>query len=144
MNGRDPPGPDAAGLLHELRSREVELHHPGSACTAERLDALLHPDFHEVGRSGRTYDRPTVIAHLSSRATVPAIDSWNFQAWRLDLRCALLSYESARRGADGRLAEHALRSSLWLLTDRGWQLRHHQGTPAPAGGPPTGEPRPSA
>jgi len=40
-------------LLELLRGLEVELHHPGTRCSRARLDELLHPDFDEVGRSGR-------------------------------------------------------------------------------------------
>ena len=31
-------------LLAELTALETELHHPGSPCTRERLERLLHPD----------------------------------------------------------------------------------------------------
>ena len=40
-------------LLTHLQTLEVELHHPGVRTSRARLEALLHPDFHEVGRSGR-------------------------------------------------------------------------------------------
>lgn len=37
---------------------------------------------------------------------------------------------TAHGGEDGSLAHHTLRSSLWLKTSQGWQMRYHQGTPA--------------
>ena len=46
-----------------------------SRCGHARLDELLHPDFDEVGRSGRTYDRTTVLAFLASQGT-PAAEAW--------------------------------------------------------------------
>jgi len=42
---------------------------------------------------------------------------------------ALLTYRSASIGRDGELADHAHRSSLWELTENGWRMRFHQGTP---------------
>lgn len=52
-------------LLLLLQGLEVELHHPGTRCSPARLDALLHPQFHEIGRSGRAYDRETVLGSLA-------------------------------------------------------------------------------
>lgn len=129
-----PPRPDdAAGadpLLHHLARLEVELHHPGVRLDAGQLTQRLHPDFHEVGRSGRAYDRATVIAHLAAQPHPPLIVSEGFRLCAVGEGAALLTYRSAQRAADGTLANRTLRSSLWLRTDAGWQLRYHQGTPA--------------
>ena len=46
-------------LQRDLQALEAELHHPGVRCSRERLEQSLHPDFHEVGRSGRQYSRET-------------------------------------------------------------------------------------
>ena len=48
-------------LLFQLQALEVELHHPGVRCDRDWLEALLHPEFHEVGRSGCTYSRETEL-----------------------------------------------------------------------------------
>lgn len=69
---------EAAALLEVLQALEVELHHPGVACTRERLEQLLHPQFHEVGRSGRKYDRDTVVAFLATHPRLPAVESHGF------------------------------------------------------------------
>jgi hypothetical protein len=120
-------------LLAHLQSLEAELHHPGTRCSRARLEQLLHPGFHEVGRSGRKYTREMVIAHLSAEveeASPPAIEAADYALTPLVDGCALLSYRSARRASDGRLHEQALRASIWLRGVDGWQLVHHQGTPA--------------
>jgi hypothetical protein len=117
-------------LLHELKTLESELHHPGSACSRERLEQLLHPDFHEVGRSGQPYDRATVIAFLASLAEAPAVQARDYAVHRLAEHCALLTYRSAQRAPDGSETLVALRSSVWLRSAAGWQLFYHQGTPA--------------
>jgi hypothetical protein len=43
---------------------------------------------------------------------------------------ALLTYRSAQVASGQTLVNHTLRSSLWVKTRGGWQLRYHQGTPA--------------
>jgi hypothetical protein len=117
-------------LLDELRQLEAELHHPGLKCSRERLEQLLHPDFHEVGRSGRPYSRQTVVEHLFSQAAPPSVQAEDYAVHPLAEDCALLTYRSAHRTAEGKLVDPALRSSVWRLTGKGWQLFYHQGTPA--------------
>ncbi|NML18783.1 nuclear transport factor 2 family protein [Azohydromonas caseinilytica] len=118
-------------LLDQLQSLESELHHPGRPCSRARLEQLLHPGFHEVGRSGNPYGRDTVLDYLAAQTAAPPVENWGHTVHLLAPDCALLTYRSARRGADGSLSEEALRSSIWLRTAAGWQLFHHQGTPAP-------------
>ena len=117
-------------LLQELQSLEVELHHPGVRCSRARLELLLHPDFHEVGRSGRMYSRETVVGHLAAQRSHPVVASDSFALSELGSGVALLTYRSAHVEADGRRVNHTLRSSVWIETAAGWQLRYHQGTPA--------------
>lgn len=117
-------------LLAQLQQLEVELHHPGVRCSAARLDQLLHPEFHEVGRSGTRYDRSTVIRYLAALKAHPRVESDGFALRPLGDRHALLTYRSASRQADGTLALHTLRSSIWEFGTGKWQLLYHQGTPA--------------
>jgi len=113
-----------------LQSLEVELHHPGVRCDAQRLEQLLHADFHEVGRSGRKYDRATVIRFLAEQSTPPSVTSDDFAVRSLAPGVALLTYRSAHRRSDGALENHTLRSSVWVQAESRWQLLYHQGTPA--------------
>ncbi|KQP49685.1 DUF4440 domain-containing protein [Pseudorhodoferax sp. Leaf274] len=117
-------------LLAELQALETELHHPGRPHARGRLEQLLHADFHEVGRSGRPYDRATVLDWLASQAVPPATVSHSFRLEYLAPGTALLHYRSVRQDGQGGPAEHTLRMSLWVETAAGWQLRYHQGTPA--------------
>jgi hypothetical protein len=109
---------------------EVELHHPGVRCSRERLEQLLHPEFHEVGRSGRAYDRSTIVDYLATQQSHPVVASDTFTVTELAPGVALLTYRSAHIEANKKLVNHTLRSSVWLRTTVGWQLRYHQGTPA--------------
>ena len=120
-------------LLQQLQALEVELHHPGVRCSRERLEQLLHPEFHEVGRSGRVYDRDTIISHLSGQGAQeaqPVIVSEAFVMAELGLEVVLLTYRSAHAEPNKPLAHHTLRSSIWVKAGAGWQLRYHQGTAA--------------
>lgn len=128
--GIDMAAPPMASLLQHLQALEVELHHPGARCNRERLEQLLHPEFHEVGRSGRAYDREAVVDHLLQQHSPPAVASDAFSVAELSPGVALLTYRSAHVDAGPSLVSHTLRSSIWLRTDSGWQLRHHQGTAA--------------
>lgn len=125
-------------LLHTLQALEVELHHPGVRLDEARLHVLLHADFSEVGRSGRTYDRATIVRFLAEQgrsATYPeAVVSDQFAVRPLGPASALLTYRSAHRQADGSLARHTLRSSVWVHEGDAWQLLYHQGTAADAAG----------
>jgi hypothetical protein len=120
----------APSLLEALQELELEAHHPGRCTTRERLDQLLHPEFHEVGRSGNPYDRERTIGLLLHRAEPLPVASGGFKVSLLASDMALLTYSTALRQADGSLANHTLRSSLWIRCGDIWQLRYHQGTPS--------------
>jgi hypothetical protein len=117
-------------LLQELQALEVELHHPGVRCSRERLETLLHPEFHEVGRSGRSYNRETIVRFLAAQESQPVVVSDAFAVSELGPGVALLTYRSAHLEQNKVLANHTLRSSVWVKTSAGWQLYYHQGTAA--------------
>lgn len=117
-------------LLHTLSALEAELHHPGAVCTRERLEQLLHPDFHEVGRSGRPYTREFVIDALLGNTLNRNVLATDYAAGELTDGSVLLTYRTVQLAADGTQEFPAIRMSIWLNTRVGWQLRYHQGTPA--------------
>src|SRR6185312_14443554 len=89
---------DTAALLEELRSLEIELHKDRSR---RRMEALLHPDFMEFGRSGRTYTRDEILNEFATDATLPVVQSNHFAVTPLAPGVALLTYVSAHVNADG-------------------------------------------
>lgn len=121
---------DMTLLLQQLQALEVELHHPGVRCSRERLNQLLHAEFHEVGRSGCVYHRETIIDYLCTRDAQPTVASDAFAIVELAADVALLTYRSAQIVVGEGLANHALRSSVWTKSAAGWRLRYHQGTAA--------------
>ncbi len=119
-----------SSLLDELRQLEAEFHHHGHLPSAARLEQLLHADFHEIGRSGRRYDRQTVASFLGSKPALPPVISSGHAVQLLAEGCALLTYRSEQRSTDGASVDATWRSSVWLRTAQGWQVAFHQGTPA--------------
>ncbi len=118
-------------LLQIIRTLEVELHHPDVRRNPARLAQLLHPEFHEVGRSGRIYSRETIMEFLATQDAQFDVVSDNYIVSELGPGVALLSYRSAHIDQSYNLVNHTLRSSVWLKTNAaGWQLRYHQGTTA--------------
>ena len=121
---------NVGALLDSLRKLELETHQPHVRADHCRLGRLLHPNFFEVGRSGAVYSRESVLAEFSNDPPSYRVWSQDFQIEPLTENLALLTYRSAHVADDGTLERHTLRASLWQRTDRGWQLRFHQGTPA--------------
>ena len=123
-------GDDA--LFTELRALEQALHRPAVRAVRSRMDALLHPDFVDFGRSGTVWTREATLDEFSgagAAAEGPTIHAQDFQLRRLDGHLALLTYRSAHVDSEGRHHRWSLRSSLWQREAGGWQLRFHQGTP---------------
>ena len=119
-------------LLQHLREREVALHQPGVRADVNRLEELLHESFAEIGRSGRSYSRADILGELPLENTSSSVLSQDFCVAVVTNGVALLTYKSAHVDSDGTISCHALRSSLWLHTAQGWQVRFHQGTPTDA------------
>lgn len=119
-------------LLETLTALEVSLHDQKIRGDAAQLGALLHPAFKEFGRSGATYTYAEIVSRLSTSDEQPTIHAQDFALEVLSDELALLTYRSAHVDETEALHRHTNRSSLWQLTERGWQMRFHQGTPTEA------------
>jgi hypothetical protein len=115
-------------LLDTLRTLEVALHQPAVRSDRGRLDALLHPAFREFGRSGVMYTRAEILAEFATAQQRYTVWSQDFVAESISDDLVLLTYRSAHANGAGVLDRHAIRASLWQRTERGWQMRFHQGT----------------
>lgn len=123
---------DDTVLLARLQALETELHRPATRSDAGRLDALLHEDFREIGRSGAAYTKADVLAQLPVEAGHADIVADGFELRRLGEAVALLTYRSAHRMENGMLQQVTLRASIWERSVWQWRMRFHQGTPAAA------------
>jgi ribonuclease HI len=103
-----------------LRQERALLTDAVRADVAE-LGVLLHPDFLEIGRSGRVWSRDdTALSPSGDRSAIVEVVSLD----RLSADAMLLVF----RATDARGS--TIRSSLWLRDGGRWRLRFHQGTPA--------------
>jgi uncharacterized protein (DUF952 family) len=94
----------------------------------EWMDRILHPDFSEVGMSGRTYTRDEFLGvpRVEFSADLPHED-YRFDLIDEDVGLARYTSHDTQDGVE----RHAQRSSVWVNTNEGWRLRFHQGTPVP-------------
>lgn len=86
----------------------------------------LHPDFVEIGRSGKVYryrDMFPIVSHPIN-CTLPLP---NLQVFFPSSGMALISYDSHILDKGQTLSAH--RTSMWVTDGNTWLLRHHQGTP---------------
>ena len=106
-------------LVEEL---ERELLGPLVRGDIGRTAVLLHPDFMEIGSSGRVWTRDAMMMALEEDPG-ERTDIEILGADRIGADAVLLTYRSYARSGT------TLRSSLWVLDGGRWRLRFHQGTP---------------
>ena len=112
---------------------ELRLHEPAVRASRTAAEELLDPEFVEVGRSGRRWDREEMLADLpgfeTSSDTGPRIEVSQMAGVLLAPGLVHLTYESVVDGARAR------RSSLWRKGDEGagWRVYYHHATPVPPG-----------
>jgi ribonuclease HI len=119
------PVPAAGGDMSReaiVESLERELLRPETRADLGRTGVLLHPDFTEIGSSGRIWTRDDLMMALEENPDGPT-DLEVLGAERLGEGAILLTYRSYSRSGT------ALHSSLWVLDGTQWRLRFHQGTP---------------
>ena len=118
-------------LAAHLRILEEELLRPAIRGSRAELEARLAPDFAEIGRSGRVYDRASLVAALAAEHDdAPAVARVeDFSVRLLAPGVALATYRSVREDAAGGPPAVALRSSIWRRDGDAWRMAFHQGTP---------------
>jgi len=117
-------------LREQLLTLEMSLHRAEVRRSRLMLERLLAPDFTEFARSGRVYDRRSIIDYLLNEdaaltAVLPQVSDVGCTALSAD--CILLTYRTSRVVA-GSLIE-TLRSSIWNHREDEWVMVFHQATP---------------
>ncbi|MFF9688282.1 DUF4440 domain-containing protein [Streptomyces sp. NPDC014623] len=115
------PSPAVAAAIEG----ELRLLDPVVRASEDMLASLLHPDFREIGTSGRLWERDTIIAMLTAPdAPRPGpLTASRMRGDQLAVDLVHLTFDTESKG----LRSH--RSSLWRLTGSGWLLYFHQATP---------------
>ena len=91
---------------------------------ASNLESRLSDSLCEYGCSGRVYDKPAMIAALTSICEDRPILISDFEMQTLCTDVLLVHYKSYHEES----RETALRTSIWRKEDDGWKLLFHQGT----------------
>lgn len=112
--------PALTTALEDVVARELLLLRPDVRGDRDRARLLLHPAYTGIRASGDADAREQFLDALT-RVTAP--EATDIVADEIAPGVVLIRYVS--RSADGATARC---SSLWVHTDGGWLLRHHQGT----------------
>lgn len=123
-NARSRPRPCNSGRvdLESVRAAEESLLSSAVRRDPSRVRELLHPDFVEIGRSGRRWSRDEIVATLSGEGERAATTTGEWNLSELGPNVALVTY--VIRGVD-RDSRH---SSIWSLSDGRLRMLFHQGT----------------
>lgn len=105
---------------------ELRLLDPEVRASPTLVSELLDPEFTEVGASGRWWDAESILTVTSAGAVSPEapVEVSRMSGEVLAPDIVHLTYFSDHQG------RRVWRSSLWRLTETGWRLYFHQGTPA--------------
>ena len=109
-----------------FRKLEEEFWREETRFDQGRMDELFASDFFEFGGSGRVHSRAASLgmerAPINAQLPLP-----DFEARWLAPGVVQVTYNSAVE-KDG-VVEHRRRSSIWTMSEAGWVMRFHQGTP---------------
>lgn len=113
--------------IREAIAAELALLKPEVRNSPQKLEALLAPDFTEIGASGRHWTRTEIIAALLAEGDEPPspVTHANMAGRVVAPGLVLLTYDTTSD------LGRARRSSLWRQSANDWQVVHHQGTPLP-------------
>jgi hypothetical protein len=109
----------------EFRDLEESLWRAETRYDRDYLESVLHPDFFEFGRSGRTWTRAETMTSEPGQIDI-VLPLPDFTVAPLGADAVLLTYRSIVRHED---LHYANRSSIWVRDGESWRIRFHQGTP---------------
>ena len=116
-----------APVEDEFRALEESLWQAETRFDEQYMRRVLSADFREFGRSGRRYDRDSILEvgkpGNQIHARLPLVD---FQVSLVAPQVVLVTYVSEVMYDK---VERANRSSIWVREAGSWRLRFHQGTP---------------
>lgn len=121
--------PDPCARSHDdldaVLAFERRLADPAVRADREELSLLLHPDFEEVGRSGRHWHRDAIIDALVEHPG-DGYDLLQETAEFIAPGTILVTYGARAHDAEHAASRHV---SIWVHEHGLWRVRYHQGTP---------------
>ena len=112
-------------VLNELKIVENLFHAACNEATPAQFEALVAPNFWEVGATGRLYSREFALAVLTQRPNTPDDAAWqttDFHVIELGEHNFLLTYTLQQPNRMTR------RVTAWQRKGNQWQALYHQGT----------------
>jgi hypothetical protein len=112
-------------VTEALAAREPIFHRPEFGTSRANFEAMMAPEFWEIGASGRTYSRAFVLDTLEARHSKPVTESYlvtDFACQELSPNLYLATYQLDQAGRLSR------RSTIWRRTGDDWLIVFHQGT----------------
>ena len=118
--------PVDAAVLTQLQQLEPLIYAANAGATRAHFEALLAPDFWEVGASGQRYEREFVLQTLAARQANPFEQVWSTTSHELKPLASDLYLYTYTLIQPTRVSR---RATLWRRVPQGWQMVYHQGTP---------------
>lgn len=112
--------------FNKLKELEESLWKSETRFDLEYMGKVLSPEFFEFGRSGKVYARKDTLYGARPQVINAKFPLKNFKVEMIAENVALVTYISE---VTYEKVEVGNRSSIWIKTPSGWQLRFHQGTP---------------
>jgi hypothetical protein len=112
-------------VVDALSAREPIFHREPRAAGRSHFEALVTPDFWEVGASGRVYSRDFVLDTVVERSLEGRDDPWEVEGLAVAPIAPgvwLVTYELWQGPRRSR------RATIWTETAEGWRACYHQGT----------------
>lgn len=90
----------------------------------KNLNNRIHDDFIEFGKSGKVFDKDSIVQYLNNLETDRDIEIYSFEIKIVKEGFLVANYISDEKEIDKR----ALRTSIWINENENWKLYFHQGT----------------
>ncbi|WP_288106146.1 DUF4440 domain-containing protein [Limnobacter sp.] len=108
-----------------LCAREPIFHRPDFGTSRADFEAMLAPEFWEIGASGTKYSKACVLHTLESRHAKPVAEIYEVSDFACQALSSNLYLVTYRLDLAGRLSQ---RSTIWRYASGVWQIVFHQGT----------------
>lgn len=106
---------------------ENELLRPEVRKSKEKLNELIADEFIEIGESGNKYNKQDILSALPKQTGVKFILN-DFKPIEISSGVVLVTFQLEKEIVNRSEKIISLRSSIWKLNNRKWQIVFHQGT----------------
>ncbi len=115
-------------VAETILALELALARRDEASIPGGYEAVLAPDFTEIGASGKRWTRADILEVVHAEPPTEDISIEAFEIATLSAELVLATFDTTSPAAGGVIARRH-RSSIWIRAQDRWQVRFHQGTP---------------